>query len=89
VNGLRKVHLLFPRCQRERGLRRRLDGSRVERAGQSRGLPRNFGRQPAQLSVGGRVYADSPAGGPDWGLRAATTFFSPLAVSAFCKEIFA
>jgi hypothetical protein len=28
----------------------------------------HFSHQPVQLSVGGRVYADSPAGGPDWGM---------------------
>jgi hypothetical protein len=37
----------------------------------------NFGQQPVQLSVGGRVYADSPAGGPDCGPRAVATFLFP------------
>jgi len=37
----------------------------------------NFGAQPVQFSVGGRVYADSPSGGPDWGLRGAVTFLFP------------
>jgi hypothetical protein len=37
----------------------------------------DFGAQPVQFSVGGRVYADSPAGGPDWGLRGAVTFLFP------------
>ena len=37
----------------------------------------NFGSQPVSLAVGGRVYADSPAGGPDWGLRAVATFLFP------------
>jgi hypothetical protein len=35
-------------------------------------------RQVAQrLQVGMRYYADKPAGGPDWGLRFATTFLFP------------
>jgi hypothetical protein len=37
----------------------------------------NFGSQPVSLGVGGRVYADSPSGGPDWGLRAFATFLFP------------
>ena len=37
----------------------------------------NFGSQPVSLAVGGRVYADSPSGGPDWGLRAVATFLFP------------
>lgn len=37
----------------------------------------NFGQQPVQFAVGGRVYADSPEGGPDWGLRGAVTFLFP------------
>lgn len=38
----------------------------------------DFGQQPVQLSVGGRVHADSPAGGPDWGLRAVAAFLFPV-----------
>lgn len=37
----------------------------------------NFGEQPVQLSVGGRVFADSPGEGPDWGLRGVVTFLFP------------
>lgn len=37
----------------------------------------HFGDQPVQLSAGGRVYMDSPDGGPDWGLRAVATFLFP------------
>jgi hypothetical protein len=37
----------------------------------------NFGSQPVSLGVGGRAYADSPSGGPDWGLRAFATFLFP------------
>jgi hypothetical protein len=36
-----------------------------------------FGQQPVQLAVGGRVYADSPGDGPDWGLRGVVTFLFP------------
>lgn len=28
-----------------------------------------FGKQPVRIAVGGRVYAERPPGGPDWGLR--------------------
>jgi len=28
-----------------------------------------LGKQPAQVGIGGRYYVESPAGGPDWGLR--------------------
>jgi hypothetical protein len=37
----------------------------------------NFGHQPVQLAVGGRVYADSPGDGPEWGLRGVVTFLFP------------
>ncbi|MFM1770672.1 MAG: hypothetical protein RJA22_3201 [Verrucomicrobiota bacterium] len=35
------------------------------------------GRQPVQLTLGGRYYAERPAGGPDWGLRFMVTFLFP------------
>lgn len=35
------------------------------------------GGQPIQLQLGGRVYADRPDGGPDWGLRFTVTFLFP------------
>jgi hypothetical protein len=37
----------------------------------------NFGKQPVQLAVGGRVYADTPDGGPEWGVRSVVTFLFP------------
>jgi len=37
----------------------------------------NFGKQPVSLGVGGRVYVETPDGGPDWGLRAVATFLFP------------
>jgi hypothetical protein len=37
----------------------------------------HFGKQPVQFAVGGRVYADSPEGRPDWGLRGVVTFLFP------------
>jgi hypothetical protein len=36
-----------------------------------------FGKQPVSLDVGGRWYADTPEGGPNWGLRAVVTFLFP------------
>lgn len=36
-----------------------------------------IGGLPMQFQVGGRVYADKPDGGPDWGLRCAVTFLFP------------
>jgi hypothetical protein len=36
-----------------------------------------IGDQPLQLSAGIRYYAESPAGGPEWGLRLALTFLFP------------
>lgn len=36
-----------------------------------------LGKQPIQLALGGRVYADKPDGGPDWGLRLVVTFLFP------------
>jgi hypothetical protein len=35
------------------------------------------GKQPVALTVGGRYYADKPAGGPDWGLRLAVILLYP------------
>lgn len=35
------------------------------------------GSQPMQAFVGGRYYADAPAGGPEWGLRAGLVFLFP------------
>jgi hypothetical protein len=37
----------------------------------------NFGKQPVQLAVGGRVYADTPDEGPEWGVRSVVTFLFP------------
>jgi len=34
----------------------------------------HFGEQPVSFGIGGRVYAVTPPGGPDWGLRAQMTF---------------
>jgi len=36
-----------------------------------------IGRLPVQFQVGGRIYADKPDGGPDWGIRFAVTFLFP------------
>lgn len=36
-----------------------------------------FGKMPIQFQIGGRYYAESPAGGPDWGLRFTVTFLFP------------
>jgi hypothetical protein len=36
-----------------------------------------LGNQPISLQLGGRYYADTPRGGPDWGLRTAITFLFP------------
>ena len=36
-----------------------------------------IGGQPIQFTLGARVYADRPDGGPDWGLRFAVTFLFP------------
>ena len=36
-----------------------------------------IGKQPIALQLGYRYYADSPNGGPDWGLRFAVTFLFP------------
>lgn len=36
-----------------------------------------LGKQPVQLQFGGRVYAEAPEGGPDWGLRAGLVFMFP------------
>lgn len=36
-----------------------------------------IGGRPVQFSFGGRYYADSPPGGPEWGLRFAVTFLFP------------
>ncbi len=35
------------------------------------------GKQPLQLSLGAKYYADGPPGGPDWGLRFAITMLFP------------
>ena len=35
------------------------------------------GKQPLQLSLGAKYYAEGPQGGPDWGLRFAITFLFP------------
>jgi hypothetical protein len=36
-----------------------------------------IGGMPISLKLGGRVYADKPDGGPDWGLRFGVTFLFP------------
>ena len=36
-----------------------------------------IGEFPVQFQVGGRVYADGPDGGPNWGLRFAVTLLLP------------
>lgn len=36
-----------------------------------------LGGAPIQVSLGGRYYAEAPAGGPEWGLRAMLTFLFP------------
>ena len=36
-----------------------------------------IGGIPMQFQVGGRLYADRPDGGPDWGLRFVVTFILP------------
>jgi hypothetical protein len=36
-----------------------------------------LGNMPAQVFVGGRYYAESPAGGPEWGIRAGLTLLFP------------
>jgi hypothetical protein len=35
------------------------------------------GGMPLQLQLGGRMYAEKPDGGPDWGIRFAVTFLFP------------
>ena len=37
----------------------------------------NIGGQNVSFQLGGRVYAEKPDGGPDWGARAAVTFLFP------------
>jgi hypothetical protein len=37
----------------------------------------HFGKQPVQLQVGGRYYADAPSAGPEWGLRFTIVFLFP------------
>lgn len=36
-----------------------------------------FGKQPVSLQLGGKVYLDSPDGGPEWGIRTTITFLFP------------
>jgi len=36
-----------------------------------------LGKMPVQFQIGGRYYAERPAGGPDWGLRFAVVFLFP------------
>jgi hypothetical protein len=48
-------------------------------------IPLNFmvsqvlkiGRQPVSFQIGGRYYAESPTGGPEWGIRATFTLLFP------------
>ncbi len=35
------------------------------------------GKVPLKLTLGGRLYAERPPGGPDWGLRFTMTFLFP------------
>ena len=36
-----------------------------------------FGKQPVQFAIGPRYYAESPDGGPEWGVRFTMTFLFP------------
>jgi hypothetical protein len=36
-----------------------------------------LGKQPVNLTIGGKYYATGPAGAPEWGLRFVTTFLFP------------
>lgn len=36
-----------------------------------------FGKQPVQFQIGPRFYAETPDGGPEWGVRFAMTFLFP------------
>lgn len=36
-----------------------------------------FGKQPVNLTIGGKYYAAGPAGAPEWGLRFVATFLFP------------
>ena len=36
-----------------------------------------FGSLPVQFTLGGKYYAEKPAGGPDWGLRFVVTLLFP------------
>ncbi len=36
-----------------------------------------IGKAPVKLTLGGRLYAERPPGGPDWGLRFTMTFLFP------------
>jgi len=36
-----------------------------------------LGKLPVKLALGGRLYVERPAGGPDWGLRFTMTFLFP------------
>jgi len=36
-----------------------------------------IGKLPVKLALGGRLYVERPAGGPDWGLRCTLTFLFP------------
>ena len=38
-----------------------------------------IGKQPVQIQLGGRYYADGPSGAPDWGVRLTFTLLFPLA----------
>jgi hypothetical protein len=41
-----------------------------------------IGKQPVSLQVGGRYYAESPSGGPEWGIRATFTLLFPTSKPA-------
>lgn len=36
-----------------------------------------LGKLPVQIGIGGRLYVERPAGGPDWGMRFTMTFLFP------------
>ncbi len=41
-----------------------------------------IGKVPLKLTLGGRLYAERPAGGSDWGLRFTITFLIPTKAPA-------
>jgi hypothetical protein len=45
-----------------------------------------IGRAPLKLTLGGRVYAEGPPGGPGWGLRFTMTFLIPNGPKPSCPD---